>query len=61
MVQPEEQLDDVPKNLYDRLIAVLHEMQNEPSEDSELPSIEITGTEGNVLEEIRTKIRFLFE
>jgi hypothetical protein len=32
-----------------------------PSEDSELPSIEITGTEGNVLEEIRTKIRFLFE
>jgi hypothetical protein len=61
MVQPEEQLDDVPNNLYDRLIAVLHEMQNEPSEDSELPSIEITGTEGNVLEEIRTKIRFLFE
>jgi hypothetical protein len=61
MVQPEEQLDDVPKNLYDRLIAVLHEMQNEPSEDSELPSIEITGTEGNLLEEIRTKIRFLFE
>jgi hypothetical protein len=61
MVQPEEQLDDVPKNLYDRLIAVMQEMQNEPSEDSELPSIEITGTEGNVLEEIRTKIRFLFE
>ena len=61
MVQPEEQLEDVPKNLYDRLIAVMQEMQNEPSEDSELPSIEITGTEGNVLEEIRTKIRFLFE
>jgi hypothetical protein len=61
MVQPEEQLDDVPKNLYDRLIAVLHEMQNEPSEESDLPSILITGTEGNVLEEIRTKIRFLFE
>jgi hypothetical protein len=61
MVQPEEQLDDVPKNLYDRLIAVMQEMQNEPSEDSELPSIEITGAEGNLLEEIRTKIRFLFE
>ena len=61
MVQPEEQLDDVPQNLYDRLIAVMQEMQNEPSEDSELPSIEITGTEGTRLEEIRTKIRFLFE
>jgi hypothetical protein len=61
MVQPAEQLDDVPQNLYDRLIAVMQEMQNEPSEESDLPSIEITGTEGNLLEEIRTKIRFLFE
>jgi hypothetical protein len=39
----------------------MQEMQNEPSEESDLPSIEITGTEGNLLEEIRTKIRFLFE
>jgi|LakMenEpi03Aug12_release.lakeMendotaPanAssembly.Ray.scaffolds.fasta_scaffold3859109_1 hypothetical protein len=61
MVQPAEQLDDVPQNLYDRLIAVMQEMQNEPSEESDLPSIEITGTEGNLLEEIRIKIRFLFE
>lgn len=56
MVQPAEQLDESPKNLYERLVTALEQAELSHQGKLDLPAIELDSGSNPTLDEVRVKV-----